>query len=180
MGYALQHQCTEHGGAIVIGTIHWRLHKDTPLALGTHLITPRLGYWHHGVYVGGGKVVHYAGLSRTFLRGPVEEITVEDFAHGRTLWVRHPCQCRFSGQDVVRRARSRLGESRYRILTNNCEHFCNWCLNDENHSDQAEILLAGPRALFGMVRRVVGVLLNLPRYLLPHSARTPTMVMTQQ
>jgi hypothetical protein len=29
------------------------------------------------------------------------------------------------------RARSRLGESRYRLLTNNCEHFCSWALRDE-------------------------------------------------
>jgi Lecithin retinol acyltransferase len=26
--------------------------------------------------------------------------------------------------EVMRRARSRLGEDRYRLLSNNCEHFC--------------------------------------------------------
>jgi hypothetical protein len=29
---------------------------------------------------------------------------------------------------------SRLGERRYRILTNNCEHFCEWCLNGASRS----------------------------------------------
>ena len=32
-------------------------------ALGTHLVASRRGYTHHGIYVGGGMVVHYAGLS---------------------------------------------------------------------------------------------------------------------
>lgn len=28
-------------------------------------------------------------------------------------------------EEIVRRARSRIGENDYRLLTNNCEHFCN-------------------------------------------------------
>ncbi|WP_316867889.1 styrene monooxygenase/indole monooxygenase family protein [Ralstonia mannitolilytica] len=45
----------------MIGATYWRPHGEGSLALGAHLITPRLGYWHHGIYVGNGKVVHYAG-----------------------------------------------------------------------------------------------------------------------
>ena len=40
--------------------------------MGAHLVTPRRRYCHHGIYVGDGKVVHYAGLSRSLRRGPVE------------------------------------------------------------------------------------------------------------
>jgi hypothetical protein len=40
-----------------------------------------------------------------------------------------------------------LGEDRYRILSNNCEHFCEWCLRDERRSYQVESLLALPRRL---------------------------------
>ena len=47
----------------------------------------------------------------------------------------------------MRRARSRLGEDRYRLLTNNCEHFCEWCLRDDHRSYQLESLLALPRRL---------------------------------
>jgi hypothetical protein len=39
---------------------------------------------------------------------------------------------------VVARARSRLGEDRYRIASNNCEHFCHWCRSGENRSAQVE------------------------------------------
>jgi hypothetical protein len=48
---------------------------------------------------------------------------------------------------VTHRARSRIGEDCYRILSNNCEHFCEWCLRDERRSHQVESLLALPRRL---------------------------------
>jgi hypothetical protein len=35
-----------------------------------------------------------------------------------------------------------LGENRYRVLTNNCEHFCAWALRDERRSMQVERLRA--------------------------------------
>ena len=39
---------------------------------GPPLISPRRGYRHHGIYVGGGKVVHYAGVARGQFRGRTE------------------------------------------------------------------------------------------------------------
>jgi HRAS-like suppressor 3 len=44
----------------------------------------------------------------------------------------------YSPEEVVRRTRSRLGENDYRLLTNNCEHFCSWCLNGVSHSAQVQ------------------------------------------
>jgi hypothetical protein len=41
---------------------------------------------------------------------------------------------------VVRRARSRLGENRYHIIRNNCEHFCEWSLSGVSRSRQLESL----------------------------------------
>lgn len=32
--------------------------------------------------------------------------------------------------------RSRVGEKRYNILTNNCEHFCNWCIDGVSGTGQ--------------------------------------------
>jgi hypothetical protein len=40
------------------------------------------------------------------------------------------------------RARSRLGENRYDIFRNNCEHFCEWCLSGVSRSRQLESLPA--------------------------------------
>ncbi|MGY2488605.1 lecithin retinol acyltransferase family protein [Cupriavidus sp. CP313] len=112
---------------------------DTNLAIGSHLVTDRLGYTHHGVYAGGGKVVHYAGLSRSLRRGPVHEVTLAEFAQGRPVRVRQSPGASFAGMEAVQRAYSRLGEDRYRLISNNCEHFCMWCLYGESRSDQIDL-----------------------------------------
>jgi hypothetical protein len=116
--------------------------------LGAHIVTPRLGYTHHGIYVGRGNVVQYGGLARGLRRRPVEEIPLAQFTRGYPLWVRcGPSLC-FDGDEIVRRARSRVGEDRYDLLTNNCEHFCQWCLRAEHRSYQVEEWLSRPwRAL---------------------------------
>jgi hypothetical protein len=123
--------------------------------LGSHVVTPRRGYLHHGIYVGGGKVVHYAGLARGLQRGPVEEVSLACFTRGRPVWVKADEAASFDSQEVIRRARSRVGEDRYRLLSNNCEHFCEWCLRGERRSYQVEAVLARPgralEAVFGGV-----------------------------
>lgn len=115
--------------------------EDWPI--GTHLVTPRRGYMHHGVYAGQGRVIHYAGFSRLFRRGPVEEVGLLRFTRGRTVAaLPHPAPA-FAGEAAIARARSRIGEDRYRLWTNNCEHFVHWCLHGTARSPQVE-RLAGP------------------------------------
>jgi Lecithin retinol acyltransferase len=110
--------------------------------LGAHMVTPRRGYTHHGIYVGLGRVVQYGGLSRGLGRGPVEEVSLSQFAQGRPIWLRLE-ELRWPNRDeVARRARLRLGENRYNLLTNNCEHFCEWCVRGEHRSYQVDELIA--------------------------------------
>ena len=98
--------------------------EEPPLA--AHLVSPRRFYTHHGIYVGRGRVIHYAGFSSGFHRGPVEEVSLEEFGKGRIVCVRTDPRA-FDPSAVVSRARARLGENDYRLLTNNCLHFCSWC-----------------------------------------------------
>jgi hypothetical protein len=107
-------------------------------ALGAHLVTPRLGYTHHGVYVGAGRVVHYGAFAFQWRRGPIQEISLSGFADRRPLWVRPTGAAGLESVEIVRRARSRLGENRYRLLTNNCEHFSEWCVNGVHRSRQVD------------------------------------------
>ena len=88
------------------------------LAAGTRLVVSRRGYRHHGIYVGQGRVIHYAGLF-LYPRGCVEEVALVEFAAGRPVSVGCAPDWRCA-EDVVRRARSRLGERRYDLLSNNC------------------------------------------------------------
>jgi Lecithin retinol acyltransferase len=124
------------------------LFSDRPLAqgeeppLGAHIVSPRRGYLHHGIYIGRGRVVHYAGLSCGLVRGPVQAVSLALFAGGRRVATRCSKRRSYDAAEVVRRACSRLGENRYAVLSNNCEHFCEWCLYGEARSYQIERLLA--------------------------------------
>ena len=133
---------------------------------GTHLVTSRRGYMHHGIYVGRGMVVHYAGLSRFLHSGPVEEVTMSRFSMGRAVRIIEHSESKHSPQEIVLRARSRLGENEYHVLRNNCEHFCNWCLTGCSRSTQAESRLASTlQALIVAVhwpKRLPLMLRNLP------------------
>src|SRR6185437_15323636 len=46
---------------------------DAEPPAGAHLITPRIGYVHHGIYLGAGKVIHSGAFPGLLPRGPVEE-----------------------------------------------------------------------------------------------------------
>jgi len=120
--------------------------------LGAHLITPRVGFLHHGIYVGGRKVVHCGAVSWFLPRGPVEEVSLSGFCRGRPILVRIDAPASFPAPEVVRRARSRVGENHYRLLTNNCEHFCEWCLHDHARSHQVERLRRRLRLRSGGLR----------------------------
>jgi hypothetical protein len=88
----------------------------------------------------------------------VEEVPLAHFAHGQRVWVRSDAPSDFDVREVVCRARSRLGENRYRLLTNNCEHFCEWCLRGSARSFQVEAWLARPRlTLLATLRLIVRV-----------------------
>ncbi|WP_372242552.1 lecithin retinol acyltransferase family protein [Pseudomonas sp. C1C7] len=118
--------------------------------VGSHLITARKFYIHHGIYLGAGRVAHYAGYSGSFTPGPIEVTDLEHFANGRAVWVLDE-QGEYCGEEIVRRAYSRVGERHYRIFSNNCEHFCNWCTRGKSHSTQVELLLNSPRGFFSMM-----------------------------
>jgi len=157
---------------------------DRPLAaneeppLGAHLITSRFAYTHHGVYVGAGAVVHYGAFAHHWHRGPVEEVSLSGFAHGHPVWVRPTGPDALRCEEIVQRARSRLGENRYRLLSNNCEHFSEWCVNGEHRSPQVDRLLAQlcrfSRALSKWMRRLNATPVpRLPALSMASSSRVP-------
>ena len=118
---------------------------------GSCLIVRRRAYFHHGIYIGNGRMIHYAGwLLGT--RGLVEEVTLEEFTKGHSYGVGRMPQDRCAGEDIVQRARSRLGERHYDLLSNNCEHFCNWCQLGECRSEQVEALMKPALVLIGILQ----------------------------
>lgn len=119
---------------------------EASISLGAHLVSERDGYWHHGIYAGNGQVIHYGGFHHAAGRRPVEAISLRSFAAGRPMGVRGEPAAVYLGSDAVARARSRLGEDKYRLLTNNCEHFCTWCVCGVARSEQVHRCVANPWA----------------------------------
>ncbi|WP_321917614.1 MULTISPECIES: lecithin retinol acyltransferase family protein [unclassified Paraburkholderia] len=130
---------------------------DSLIPIGAHVSTPRRWYTHHGIYVGAGQVVHYAGLSSTLRCGPVTKVSLAEFMHGHPVCVCHDADVAYSSEEVVSRACSRLGEDAYDVLRNNCEHFCSWCLTGAARSRQVERWLPGTRAAELAIRLLSGL-----------------------
>jgi hypothetical protein len=147
------------------------LEMDSNLPLGAHLVTPRKWYSHHGVYVGNGRVVHYAGFSQRLRSGPVEETSLEAFAKHFGFRVEPHATPAFSPEEIVRRAKTRIGENRYGVLSNNCEHFSHWCVCGRARSSQVEALMKHPARV---ARLVAGALVRLAASLFGKDTFAPT------
>ena len=113
--------------------------------LGSHLKSSRRGYTHHGIYVGQRRVIHYAGWANNQATGPVEETDLNSFTQGNGYSIVHHYRADLP-EVIVARARRRIGETDYNLASNNCEHFCNSCVNDDHHSRQVDVATA-PGAL---------------------------------
>jgi hypothetical protein len=77
-------------------------------------------FTHFGVEVPG-------GVCQNSMLGGVHLVPWEDFARGRATQVRNYDATPEQLAETARRALSRVGENRYVLLWNNCEHFANWC-----------------------------------------------------
>jgi hypothetical protein len=105
------------------------------LAAADHLQAPRQHglFMHHGIDLGDGTVAHYLE-GREILRSPRLE-----FSRGQPITAvpYAPADCSPTGV-TLRRAMGRLGEQRYNLLFNNCEHFAHWCKTGRHRSSQVE------------------------------------------
>jgi hypothetical protein len=125
---------------------------------GQHLKVSSGLYSHHGIYVGKGRVVHYAGKSNGLFDDScsfVQETALAQFAGQRTVYRVSEPDAKFAADEIVRRAKSRLGENRYSVITNNCEHFVSWCIHGEHSSEQVQragVVVAAAAASAGAVR----------------------------
>lgn len=142
-----------------------RLPASQEPPIGAHLVTPWRGFAHHGIYLGGGRVIHYNARVYRFTRRPVEETDMPEFAEGRPVFVVEHEESVHDTDEVIRRARSRVGENRYDLFENNCEHLVEWCLHGVARSFQVESALEFPeragewwlRKLFTVACRLLGV-----------------------
>ncbi len=100
-----------------------------------HLQVPRQHglFTHHGIDLGDDTVAHYLE-GREILRSPLA-----DFSRGQPVSVVAYPEGSCSPVGVtLRRAMGRIGEQRYNLLFNNCEHFAHWCKTGRHRSSQVD------------------------------------------
>ncbi|KAJ7331233.1 hypothetical protein OS493_020015 [Desmophyllum pertusum] len=141
------------------------IHRFSDMKAGDHLVRKgssigdRIKYEHHFLCIGTDcngktKIVHYyntpsLGSGTAFRQlGKVQEMTLphKDFIKEgelqtkgkeveRVVWPEE--LRRYSVEDVIERAQSRVGEKFYHLMKNNCESFVMWCLRGLKISLQA-------------------------------------------
>lgn len=108
-----------------------------------------VAYWHHGIDMGDGTVVHARphDFRNPFGGGSVVQTSLAEFADGEDVRTTATPAAVFPPEEVARRAAAHVGRDGYCPVVANCEHFATWCATGERRSRQVE----------AVVRRVVTV-----------------------
>ena len=94
---------------------------------------------HHGIDCGDGTVIHYHGTITD--QKIIRRVSRYVFADGETIFTEKYGKCD-SPEVVVQRAISKLGEQKYNLLFNNCEHFASYCKTGHYKSEQVNKFVA--------------------------------------
>jgi hypothetical protein len=89
-------------------------------------------YQHHGIDCGDRSVIHYSKAGDI---ATVSRTSFDGFSWHQPVYPVHHQTC-FVANVVIERAESRLGEQRYDLFVNNCEHFATWCKTGQSESAQ--------------------------------------------
>lgn len=102
------------------------------MAKGDHIYINCGAYTHHGIDCGDGTAIHYIGET---LQGVISRTSIDSFTSEKQLFVRQ-YDIHDLSDIVIKRAESRLGEDKYDLIFNNCEHFATWCKTGKHISEQ--------------------------------------------
>lgn len=133
------------------------MYCKTGLHIGDHLYIDCGSHYHHGIYYGNDKVAHYIGTKD----GTKISITsLRRFSSRRKIRIKKHKKC-YPSKRVVGRAKKRLGEKKYHLIFNNCEHFATWCKTGRHKSKQVDDLRESSKKLIeDYIRRAVPIVLR--------------------
>ena len=172
-GKEVRHDSTQYGD----------VRSDTA-QYGDVICVKKPGYYHFGVYINDGRVIHFAprgefdSLPDAMKNAVIHETTLKKFlGSGHQLFVcdftknySEPSKRRvkytlptesvigdrygdilrpvkefqyklYSPSETVERALSKMGQTKYNLALNNCEHFAIWCKTGIKESHQVNKLL---------------------------------------
>lgn len=120
--------------------------------IGVSRLRFNIKYEHYGIYVGNNRIIHYSKLNKED-ESSIIETDFEFFLKNSNLYFIFDCKTAYkkiksfhpksliirnefrdkaklrlySPSETMARAYSRLGETKYNLALNNCEHFAIWC-----------------------------------------------------
>jgi hypothetical protein len=93
--------------------------------------------YHHGIDCGNDTVIHYQKNYKNEKNGIILWVPMKEFAKGKKIYT-----VKYDNYDppliVVERAKRKLGETKYNLFNNNCEHFARYCKTGMPISHQVE------------------------------------------
>lgn len=110
----------------------WKAKQPEP---GDQVRVKREYYYHHGIYIGNGEVVHFCAQEGDGMtdqtavkvrKTSLARFLLDGFSEVREYTLTEKLQRR-KPDEIVKTAVSRLGEGGYDALKNNCEDFSNEC-----------------------------------------------------
>jgi hypothetical protein len=125
--------------------------KNTTFQRGDLLRVRRIaGYYHYGIASSENTVIHFSGMEGDNVLNPnnikIIETPIDSFLRGDFLEVLTPFKSKFSREEIEKRARNCIGNSKfngkfYNLTTNNCEHFAKYCYYGKRKSSQVGIVI---------------------------------------
>lgn len=113
------------------------------MARGDHIFVRRYVnlYKHHGVDLGEGVVVHFAGEPFRKSDATISITTIDGFRRGGRVEIERYANT-IDPEETVARALSMVGIKGYSLFGNNCEHFARWCVTGTSGSRQVDAVVA--------------------------------------
>lgn len=102
------------------------------MSRGDHIYIQCIPHTHHAIDLGEGNVIEYSVKEGIRLRSK------QDFSENKFIYTKRYTEC-FSSEETIKRAFSRLGERKYHLFKNNCEHFACWCKTGICQSEQVYV-----------------------------------------
>ena len=101
---------------------------------------------HHGIYIGNGEVLqfeHQDGLkfNATVIKVDINKFKESSKKRKSPLYAFYNNINDESTDKILKRANKILGTKNYNIITNNCEHVVNYCINGKKNSEQINRIL---------------------------------------
>lgn len=108
------------------------------MAKGDHIKVRRCRglYSHHGIDMGDGTVIHFAGEPFRNRHAAVCRTDMDAFLAGGKPVVVHHRDGAQPVEDVLAAAMEQLYRADYSLWRNNCEHFATYCRTGRRHSRQ--------------------------------------------